>query len=60
MIPIRVCSSNKLGELCDISLHVPVMSMQATEDMRMIFDHWMMNVFYKYLRGREHLRVQNI
>ena len=46
----------RLKKLSDISLHVPVMSMQVTEDIHMIFDHLMMSVFYKYLCGKEHLR----
>ena len=46
----------KLRELSDISLHVPVMSMQVTEDIHMVFDHLMMSIFYKTLCGKEHLR----
>ena len=46
----------KLRELADISLHVPVNSMQVTEDVHMIFDHLMMSVFYKYLCGKNHLQ----
>lgn len=46
----------KLRELCDVSLHAPVMSMQVTEDIHMIFDHLMMSVFYRHLCGKEHLR----
>lgn len=49
-------SGGKLKELCDISLHAPVMSMQVTEDIHMIFDHLMMSMFYKSLCGKEHLR----
>lgn len=45
----------KLRELCDVSLHAPVMSMQVTEDIHMIFDHLMMSVFYRHLCGKEHL-----
>lgn len=48
----------KLRELADISLHVPVNSMQITEDVHMIFDHLMMSVFYKHLCGKEHLNDQ--
>lgn len=48
-------SGGRLKELSDISLHVPVNSMQVTEDVHMIFDHLMMSMFYKYLCGREHL-----
>lgn len=49
-------SGGKLKELSDISLHVPVQSMQVTEDIHMIFDHLMMSMFYKYLCEKEHLK----
>ena len=49
-------SGGKLRGLSDISLHVPVNSMQVTEDIHMIFDHMMMSIFYKYLCGKEHLK----
>jgi D-sedoheptulose 7-phosphate isomerase len=45
----------RLKELSDISLHVPIQSMQITEDVHMIFDHLMMSVFYKTLCGKAHL-----
>lgn len=48
-------SGGRLKELSDISLHVPVNSMQIAEDVHMIFDHLMMSVFYKYLCGKDHL-----
>lgn len=48
-------SGGKLKELSDISLHVPVNSMQVTEDIHMIFDHLMMSIFFKYLCGKNHL-----
>lgn len=44
----------KLKELSDISLHVPVNSMQITEDLHMVLDHLMMSVFYKTLCGIPH------
>lgn len=47
-------NGGKLKELCDISLHAPVNSMQVTEDIHMIFDHLMMSVFYKTLCGIDH------
>lgn len=47
----------KLKELSDISLHVPIKSMQVTEDIHMIYDHLMMSVFYYYLCGRSHLSM---
>jgi D-sedoheptulose 7-phosphate isomerase len=46
----------RLRQMVDISVHVPVMSIQVTEDIHMIFDHLMMAVFCKELCGREHLR----
>lgn len=46
----------KLREMSDISLHVPVMSMQTTEDIHMVFDHLIMSIFYKTLCGKEHLK----
>lgn len=49
-------SGGKLKELADISLHVPVNSMQITEDVHMVFDHLMMSVFYRRLCGKEHLK----
>lgn len=45
-----------LKELSDISLHVPVNSMQITEDLHMMLDHLMMSVFNKTLCGIQHLR----
>ncbi len=46
----------RLKALSDVSLHVPVMSMQTTEDIHMVFDHLIMSIFYKTLCGKEHLR----
>lgn len=46
----------KLKKLSDVSLHVPVNSMQVTEDIHMVFDHLMMSMFYRYLCGKEHLK----
>lgn len=48
-------SGGKLRELCDISLHVPINSMQITEDIHMIFDHLMMSMLYQHLCGKNHL-----
>ena len=48
-------SGGKLKECADISLHVPINSMQITEDVHMIFDHLMMSVFYKTLCNKNHL-----
>ena len=49
-------NGGKLKELSDVSLHVPVSSMQITEDIHMVFDHLMMSVFYRNLDGIEHLK----
>ena len=46
----------KLKELSDVSLHVPVKSMQITEDIHMFFDHLMMSVLYMDLCGINHLK----
>lgn len=46
----------KLRKLANYSLHVPVHSMQITEDIHMLFDHLMMSVFYKTMCGKEHLK----
>ena len=46
----------KLAKIVDLSLNVPAMSMQITEDVHMIFDHLMMAVFYKELCGINHVK----
>ena len=46
----------RLKELADVSLHVPVNSMQITEDLHMVFDHLMMAVFYETMCGIAHIR----
>lgn len=60
VIGITGYNGGKLMELCDISLHAPVMSMQVTEDVHMFFDHLMMSVFYKHLCGKEHLEKSKV
>lgn len=55
VIGITGYNGGKLKELCAVSLHAPVNSMQVTEDIHMMFDHLMMSVFYKALCGKEHL-----
>lgn len=45
----------RLKTLSDVSLHVPINSMQVTEDIHMVFDHMMMSMFYKYLCDKNHL-----
>lgn len=49
----------KLRQIVDLSVHVPIMSMQVTEDIHMMFDHLMMSIFYKELCGIDHLREGN-
>ena len=46
----------KLREIADYELHVPVNSMQITEDVHMIFDHLLMSIFYRELCGIEYLK----
>ena len=49
-------NGGRLKSLSDVSLHVPVMSMQITEDIHMIFDHLIMSLFYKSLAGIDHVK----
>ena len=49
-------SGGRLKELSDISLHVPINSMQITEDVHIIFNHLMMSVFYKSMCGIDHIK----
>ena len=50
-------SGGRLREISDVSLHVPVNSMQITEDIHMVFDHLMMSIYYKTKCNREHYSV---
>lgn len=56
VVGITGFGGGKLRELADYSLHVPVNSMQITEDIHMVFDHLMMSIFYRELCGIEHLK----
>ena len=56
VIGVTGFDGGKLAALADYHLHAPVMSMQITEDVHMIFDHLMMSIFYKTLCGIEHLK----
>ena len=47
----------KLVGMSDISLHVPINSMQITEDIHMIFDHLIMAVFYGEMCHKSHVKV---
>lgn len=57
IIGLTGIKGGKLMQMADVSLHVPVNSMQVTEDVHMIFDHLMVSVFYKYLCGMNHLEM---
>ncbi len=59
VIGLTGIKGGKLMQLSDVSLHVPVNSMQVTEDVHMIFDHLMMSVFYKSLCGVDHMKIYN-
>lgn len=56
VVGLTGCSGGRLKELSDISLHVPINSMQITEDVHMIFNHLMMSVFYKSMCGIDHIK----
>lgn len=56
VVGITGFGGGKLRELADYSLHVPVNSMQITEDIHMVFDHLMMSIFYRELCDIEHLK----
>ena len=56
VVGITGFTGGKLREIADCSLHVPVNSMQITEDIHMVFDHLMMSIFYRELCGIEHLK----
>lgn len=56
VIGVTGFNGGKLKETCDYSLHVPINSMQITEDVHMIFDHLMMSMLYKHLCGIDHLK----
>ena len=56
VVGITGYSGGKLREIADCSLHVPVNSMQITEDIHMTFDHLMMSIFCRELCGIEHLK----
>lgn len=57
VIGLTGIKGGKLMEEADVSLHVPVNSMQVTEDVHMIFDHLMVSVFYKHLCGLNHMEM---
>lgn len=49
VIGLTGLQGGRLKELADLSLHVPVQSMQITEDIHLIFNHLMMRIFSKTL-----------
>lgn len=44
-------NGGKLGKLCDIHLHVPVMNMQITEDIHLMYVHLIVSLFNKHLQN---------
>ena len=56
VIGITGFDGGKLKTVSNVSLQVPIKSMQITEDIHMIFDHLMMSVFYQSLAGIDHLK----
>ena len=48
-------TGGKLRALSDVSLHVPVDSMQVAEDIHLVFDHLMMAVLCERLKGVRHI-----
>ena len=56
VVAITGYDGGKLDKMADYHLHAPVMSMQITEDIHMIFDHMIMSIFYKTMCGIEHIK----
>lgn len=56
VVAITGFNGGKLDKLADYHLRAPVMSMQITEDVHMIFDHMIMSIFYKTMCGIDHLK----
>lgn len=56
VIGVTGYSGGILKEKSDLSLHVPINSMQITEDVHMIFDHLIMSLFYRHMCNKEHLK----
>lgn len=50
VIGVTGFDGGKLAQMADYNLHVPIDSMQITEDVHMFFDHLMMSVYYKTLQ----------
>ncbi len=45
-----------LREMSDVSIHVPVNSMQITEDIHLVMDHLMMSILCEVLCGIKHVK----
>ena len=56
VVAITGYDGGKLDNMADYHLYAPVMSMQITEDIHMIFDHMIMSIFYKTMCGIEHIK----
>ncbi|WP_298461532.1 SIS domain-containing protein [uncultured Mitsuokella sp.] len=56
VIGVTGFDGGNLRPLADLSLHAPVMSMQITEDVHMIFNHLIMAIFYRELCGKNHMK----
>ena len=48
-------NGGKLKESSDVSINVPINSMQITEDIHMVIDHLIMSIFYKTMCGIDHI-----
>jgi D-sedoheptulose 7-phosphate isomerase len=49
-------NGGELSKLVDISLNVPIASMQITEDIHLVLNHLMMAVFYSKLCSIDHVQ----
>ena len=56
VVAITGFNGGKLDKMADYHLYAPVMSMQITEDIHMIFDHMIMSIFYKTMCGIDHIK----
>lgn len=59
VITLTGYDGGKLKSMADVTLHVPINSMQITEDVHMILDHLMMAVLYKNLYSINHIRIES-
>ena len=56
VVAITGYDGGKLDAMADLHLRAPVMSMQITEDIHMLFDHLIMSIFYKTMCGIDHMK----